>query len=102
MNQSFSKIYSNSINNPEEFWGNVAEDIFWFKKPKKILNKSNPPFYRWYEDGTTNTCYNALDLHIDEGNGDKLALIYDKNFEEVLVFFTTQPSKLELYINDSP
>ena len=102
MNQSFSKIYSNSINNPEEFWGNVAEDIFWFKKPKKILNKSNPPFYRWYEDGTTNTCYNALDLHIDEGNGDKLALIYDKNFEEVLVFFTTQPSKLELYINDCP
>ncbi len=77
MNQSFSEIYSNSINKPEEFWGNVAEDIFWFKKPKKILNKSNPPFYRWYEDGTTNTCYNALDLHIDEGNGDKLALIYD-------------------------
>ena len=35
----------------------------------KILNKSNPPFYKWYEDGTTNTCYNALDLHIDQGKG---------------------------------
>jgi len=77
MNQNFSKIYSNSIVNPEEFWSKVAEDIFWFKKPTKILNKSNHPFYKWYEDGATNTCYNALDLHIDEGKGDNLALIYD-------------------------
>ena len=50
MNQKFSKIYSNSIENPEEFWKKVSDDIFWFKKPLKILNKSNPPFYKWYED----------------------------------------------------
>ena len=40
-------------------------------------NKSNHPFYKWYEDGITNTCYNALDIHIDRGRGDKTALIYD-------------------------
>ena len=56
---------------------NVSEDIFWFKEPTKILNKSDPPFYKWYEDGVTNTCYNALDIHIDEGKGNKTALIYD-------------------------
>jgi len=77
MNQKFSQIYLNSIKNPENFWKKVSDDIFWFKKPTKILNKTNPPFYKWYEDGITNTCYNALDIHIDQGRGDKTALIYD-------------------------
>ena len=77
MNQNFTDIYSNSIKKPEEFWKKVSEDIFWFKKPTKILNSSNPPFYKWYEDGVTNTCYNALDIHIDNGRADKNALIYD-------------------------
>ena len=77
MKSEFDKIYEESIKNPEKFWHEVSNDIFWFKKPTKILNKSNPPFYKWFEDGTTNTCYNALDLHIDKGKGDKTALIYD-------------------------
>ena len=77
MSSSFTKIYQESINNPEKFWKDASEDIFWFKKPTKILNKSNPPFYKWYENGTTNTCYNALDLHIDQGKGAITALIYD-------------------------
>ena len=77
MSKKFSEIYQKSLNFPEEFWKDTAEDIFWFKKPTKILNKSNPPFYKWYEDGITNTCYNALDFHIDRGKGNKTALIYD-------------------------
>ncbi len=77
MKDNFNKIYQESIQNPEKFWQNVSEDIFWFKKPSKILNKSKPPFYKWFEDGVTNTCYNAIDTHIDKGNGDKIALIYD-------------------------
>ena len=77
MKNSFNKIYQESIQNPEEFWKNVSDDVFWFKKPTKILNKSNPPFYKWFEDGITNTCYNALDHHIDQGRGEKLAIIYD-------------------------
>ncbi len=77
MSKKFNEIYQKSINNPEKFWQEASEDIFWFKKPTKILNKSNPPFYKWYEDGVTNTCYNALDIHIDQGKGNKTALIYD-------------------------
>ena len=77
MKKDLSAIYNQSIENPEEFWGEVAKDVFWFKKPTKILNNSKPPFYKWFEDGTTNTCYNALDLHIDNGKGEKTALIYD-------------------------
>ncbi len=77
MSNNFKEIYNNSIEKPEDFWKKNSDEIFWFKKPKKILNKSNPPFYRWYEDGITNTCYNALDVHIDNGNGQNTALIYD-------------------------
>ena len=77
MKSEFDRIYKESINNPEKFWQEISNDIFWFKKPSKILNKSNPPFYKWFEDGTTNTCYNALDFHIENGKGDKTALIYD-------------------------
>ncbi len=77
MKKEYSEIYNHSIKNPEEFWKNVADDIFWYKKPTKILNKSNAPFYKWFEDGVTNTCYNALDHHIEQGKGEKIALIYD-------------------------
>ena len=77
MNNNFNKIYESSIKNPEDFWQEISEDIFWFKKPTKILNKSKPPFYKWFEDGITNTCYNALDIHVDQGRGDKTCLIYD-------------------------
>ena len=77
MTNKFQEIYNKSINEPEKFWQENSEDIFWFKKPTKILNKSNHPFYKWYEDGVTNTCYNALDVHIENGKGNKIALIYD-------------------------
>ena len=77
MTSKFNQIYESSIKSPEKFWQAASEDIFCFKKPTKILNKSNPPFYKWFEDGVTNTCYNALDIHINQGRGQKTALIYD-------------------------
>ena len=77
MSSSFNKVYEESLKNPEQFWKEISEEIFWFKKPTKILSKDSPPFYKWFTDGVTNTCYNALDVHIDQGRGDKTALIYD-------------------------
>ena len=44
MSKKFNDIYQNSLKNPENFWQEVSDDIFWFKKPTKILNKSNHPF----------------------------------------------------------
>ena len=73
MKNDFEKIYKESIKKPEEFWQKISEDIFWFKKPTQILKKDKPPFYKWFSDGVTNTCYNALDLHIDEGKGDDIS-----------------------------
>ena len=88
LKRNYQDIYDSSINNKEEFWENAAKDIFWYKKPTKILNSSNPPFYKWYEDGITNTCYNAIDIHIDNGKGDKTAIIYDSPITGVKKKFT--------------
>ena len=77
MTGSYSQAYARSISDPEGFWGEAAEDIVWVKKWDKVLDDSNAPFYRWFTGGVVNTCYNALDRHVDEGNGDRLAMIYD-------------------------
>ena len=77
MATKYQEIYQKSIHDAEEFWSEVANDIFWYKKPTKILNSDKVPFYKWYTDGVTNTCYNAIDLHVKNGNGKKLAIIYD-------------------------
>ena len=54
---------------PEEYWQEQAEKITWFKKPEKILDDSTPPLYKWYPDGLTNICYNAIDRHVENGLG---------------------------------
>ena len=77
MSKNYKEIYHSSIKNKEDFWKKVSDDIFWYKKPTKILNTENPPFYKWFENGVTNTCYNALDFHIDNALGEKTALIWD-------------------------
>ena len=43
-----------------DLWRQAAEDIAWYRAPTRILDGSNPPFYRWYPDGVTNACYNAF------------------------------------------
>jgi propionyl-CoA synthetase len=78
----YKEIYTSSIKNKEDFWKKVSEDIFWYEKPTKILNTDNPPFYKWFEDGVTNTCYNALDHHINNGRAEKVAIIYDSPITE--------------------
>lgn len=69
-----------SLENPEKFWSEAANDIKWFNDSENhlnVLDSSNPPFYRWFKGRKMNTCYNCLDRHIKDGMGDKLALIYD-------------------------
>jgi propionyl-CoA synthetase len=77
MTGAYAEAFSRSINDPENFWGEAAEEIHWIKKWDKVLDDSNKPFYRWFKGGIVNTCYNALDRHVDAGHGDRLALIYD-------------------------
>lgn len=73
----YDAIYQQSIREPENFWAEAARAIAWDKPWSKILDDSNPPLYRWFAGGSLNTCYNALDRHVEGGRGDQVALIYD-------------------------
>jgi len=74
--KAYREAYQHSLADPRSFWSAAAEGISWFKKPSTILDDSRPPFYRWFTDGTLNTCFNALDRQVARGRADQLALIY--------------------------
>jgi propionyl-CoA synthetase len=74
---SYEEIYARSMEDPEGFWGEAAADIDWYKPWDKVLDDSNKPFYRWFAGGELNTCYNAVDRHVENGRADQLALIHD-------------------------
>jgi propionyl-CoA synthetase len=69
--------HGRSIEQPEAYWAEQALLVDWIKKPQRVLDESNPPFYRWFPDATLNTCFNALDRHVARGHGERTALIYD-------------------------
>jgi propionyl-CoA synthetase len=73
----FNTLFQQSIEQPEEFWSNAAEGIDWIKQWDKVLDASNPPFYRWFSGAELNTCYNAVDRHVKAGRGEQTAIIYD-------------------------
>ena len=72
----YREIFRAGLDEPAAFWAQAAEAVSWTRKPKRILDDDNPPFYRWFPDAELNTCANALDRHID-ARGDQAALIYD-------------------------
>ena len=75
--ERFDEIYRQSVEQPEQFWAQAAAEIDWVKPWERVLDDSRAPFYRWFTGGQMNTCYNALDRHVDGGRADQLALIYD-------------------------
>jgi propionyl-CoA synthetase len=75
--ESYQRAYDESINRPEQFWDRAASEVVWTKKYTQVLDDSRKPFYRWFVGGELNTCYNALDYHIELGRGEQTAIIYD-------------------------
>ena len=69
--------YSESLTDPANFWGRAAENVHWYRRWDRVLDESEPPFFRWFTGGLVNSCYNALDLHVHSGRAEQLALIYD-------------------------
>ncbi|MCP4110407.1 MAG: propionyl-CoA synthetase [Desulfobacteraceae bacterium] len=88
MSNPYDEAFGKSIKDPDGFWGEIAEDCHWYKKWDKVLDDSNKPFYRWFTGGEMNTCYNALDYHIDQGRGDQAALIYDSPVTDTIKKYT--------------
>jgi len=84
----YDEVYRRSLEDPEAFWGEAAALIDWVRQPERILDDSKPPFYRWFAGGELNSCYNALDRHVDGGRADQLALVYDSPVTARLQTFT--------------
>ena len=82
--QNYYNKYYLSINEKtrEKFWYEQCEEIDFFTKPNidNILDKSNPPFYKWFKDSSLNICYNCVDRHIKNGFGNNCALIFESYY----------------------
>ena len=66
--------------NYEQFWAKLAQEhLVWNKSFTSILNERTPPFYKWFEDGLLNASYNCIDRHVESGNADKTALIFESD-----------------------
>ncbi len=73
-----------------QYWSDLARELITWKKPfMQIFDDSNPPFYKWFADGTLNVSYNCLDRHLPD-KGDKLALIFESDFGQVSQFTYAQ------------
>jgi propionyl-CoA synthetase len=84
----FDETYRRSLDDPVGFWGEAAEAIDWIEQPTRVLDDARAPFYRWFAGGRLNTCYNALDRHVERGRADQLALIYDSPVTGTVRTFT--------------
>ena len=85
---SYQQEYQASIEDPESFWAEKAKLVSWFKQPQNILSTNENGIQQWFADGEMNTCYMALDYHIENGRGDQTALIYDSPVTDQKKTFT--------------
>ena len=80
----YADIYAACKRDPEAFWMKAAEAIEWDVTPSKALFDDRTPFYEWFVDGKTNTCFNAVDRHVAAGYGTRTAIIYDSPVSGVM------------------
>jgi propionyl-CoA synthetase len=84
----YHEVYARSLADPEGFWAEAAKEIDWIEPPKKIFDPSQGVYGRWFSGGVVNTCYNALDRHVERGRADQVALIHDSPLANSVTKFT--------------
>ncbi len=70
-------LYEQAAADREGFWAAQARALHWHTPFTEVLDWSNPPFARWFGDGELNVAYNCLDRHVEAGNGDRVALLWE-------------------------
>ena len=73
----YHEVHARSLADPEGFWAEAAKEIDWIEPATKIFDPSQGTYGRWFAGGVVNTCYNALDRHVERGRADQVALIHD-------------------------
>jgi acetyl-CoA synthetase len=83
--EEYERIYRESVEQPEKFWGRIAEELHWFNKWDKVL-EWNCPWAKWFAGGKINLSYNCLDRHVQTGRKNKAAIIWESEPGEVRTF----------------
>ena len=96
MSTSYDDAYRLSLDNPQAFWAKASQDIEWVRRPRMVLNDSDPLRPSWFPGGMLNTCFNAVDLHVLAGRGDQQALVYDSPVTNTVRSFTYHELKDEV------
>lgn len=86
--KTHKELHRESLLDPKGFWGEQAKRIHWIKQPQEVVSQDKNGFYRWFADGELNTCYNALDIHVENGRGEQRALTYDSPVTGTIAHFT--------------
>jgi len=84
----YLSAYRASFEDPEQFWADAARDIDWVTPWDQVVDRAGEPVARWFVGGELNTCYNALDRHVESGRGDQTALIYDSAVTSTVETYT--------------
>ena len=74
---AYKDVYEGWKNDPEAFWMEAAQAIDWNEAPSKALFDKGDNLYEWFADAKVNTCWNAVDRHVEQGRGEQTAIIYD-------------------------
>lgn len=88
MTSKLDEVVAASLSNPESFWGQAADAVQWVRRWNKVLDEDAAPVYRWFSGAEINTCYNAVDLHVESGRGDQAAIIYDSPVTDTIRTYT--------------
>lgn len=70
------QIHSESLAEPDAFWANAARELDWDRNWDRVLDDSKAPMYSWFAGAALNTCYNAVDRHVENGRGEQVAIQY--------------------------
>ena len=96
MGSNYDDVYDRSLRDPEGFWSEAAQEIEWIEPWNEVIDASNARFYRWFVGGVLNTCYNAVDLHVETGRADQAALIYDSPVTDTVRTYTYRELRDEI------
>ncbi|MGO4447701.1 propionyl-CoA synthetase [Phyllobacterium sp. TAF24] len=77
MTSRYAQVYRDWQSDPEGFWAGAAQAIDWMRPWEQVFDATQEPYGRWYPGAECNTCYNAVDRHVERGRADQIALIYD-------------------------
>ena len=81
---AYQAVYDSWLADPCAFWAEAAAEVQWYEPWTTVLDDTRPPFYRWFAGGQLNSCYNALDYHVENGRAEQAALIHDSPVTETI------------------